>query len=134
MRPKVSDFGKFAKINLFFGSFFGADFQKHFQDFGHKPRKHCKQGVFFGGILNLSVQDFGDKGARTQKNRERARNPKILGASRLRAAWTPNSGRVLEFCSALSVNSGARPYPEATRCYPWPSFCVKHAGPANTPL
>ena len=90
MRPRFLDFGKFAKINGFVGRFFGADFQKkkHFRDFGHKSRKHVKRGSMpghiFGGTLNFSVQDFGDERARAEKNRGRARNPIILGASRLR--------------------------------------------------
>ena len=35
-------------------------------------------------MFSFSVQDFGDTRARTEKNRERAQNPKKLGASRLR--------------------------------------------------
>ena len=46
MRPKFSDLRKLAEINGFVGNFFGADFQKHFQNLGHKSRKHDKQGTF----------------------------------------------------------------------------------------
>ena len=65
MRPKFSELVKFAKINGFVGNLFGADFREHFQNFGHKSRKHVKQGTFVGGIFIFSVQDFGDKRART---------------------------------------------------------------------
>ena len=77
-------------------TFFDADCQKHFKNFGRNSRKHAKQGVFVGCIFDLSVQDFGDKKARTEQNRERIRNPKVLGASRLRV-----------MCSIIMIGSTA---------------------------
>ena len=52
MRPRFSDFGKFAKLIRIIGNFFGADFQEHFQDFGRKYRKHATR-VFFSVTFSV---------------------------------------------------------------------------------